>query len=657
MEKKKRRSLRNLLTIVFTCAIVMTFAGLIDKIVVNAAEDSICKVTVIVKDKETGNVINDATVIFTEYYRNSETQTYPEVKVTQNADGTYNVPYDSEYGTYYRYYAKARGYKDSTTLDSTGVPYGKKLTVESQEMNAGVILLEKYPASTRFLDAIGDAENEINNYVDTNDYDSGQVLEIEQIKNTYLDKIHTIFESVDASEVTDDEVDKIISQLDDIVAEAKAELDKVATSQDNLNETYINMISFTTNTGERRDFSRREDEKTGKFEINLSLFDKGGMFSVTGNDPDTSVTWQAKQELYYEGYGRQPFEVIDNTYVKGKFLNQGVSPAAIPIAATLETGTVDCTVTFTKDGNETTVTFVLNILPRHINDVTVNCPEQVTLTRDENLNYNAVVTTVTSADETDKGYMVTIDTDDSSFNNYNIESKTPDVAIVNDDKEIIPSKAGKAEFEVTVAGYDDPVSFEIEFLLSDEEKQEIVDAAKVENLIAALGTITLDKEANINAAKAAYVSLSDNAKKKVSAESLKTLETAQTTLTTLKEEAAKKAAEEEAAKKAASATTATSATKQTTSTVKLSKVALKVKAGKKKVKLTWKKSSKASGYIIYRATKKNGKYKQIKVIKSWKKTTFTDKKVKSKKTYFYKIRPYKGKVKGPVSAAKKVKVK
>lgn len=243
--------------------------------------------------------------------------------------------------------------------------------------------------------------------------------------------------------------------------------------------------------------------------------------------------------------------------------------------------------------------------------------------------------------------MVTIDTDDSSFNNYNIESKTPDVAIVNDDKEIIPSKAGKAEFEVTVAGYDHPVSFEIEFLLSDEEKQEIADAAKVENLIAALGTITLDKEANINAAKAAYVSLSDNAKKKVSAESLKTLETAQTTLTTLKE----------AAKKAASATTATSATKQTTSTVKLSKVALKVKAGKKKVKLTWKKSSKASGYIIYRATKKNGKYKQIKVIKSWKKTTFTDKKVKSKKTYFYKIRPYKGKVKGPVSAAKKVKVK
>ena len=70
-----------------------------------------------------------------------------------------------------------------------------------------------------------------------------------------------------------------------------------------------------------------------------------------------------------------------------------------------------------------------------------------------------------------------------------------------------------------------------------------------------------------------------------------------------------------------------------------------------------KKSSKADGYIIYRATKKNGKYKQIKVIKSWKKTSFTDKKVKSKKTYYYKICPYKGTVNGPVSAAKKAIVK
>ena len=75
------------------------------------------------------------------------------------------------------------------------------------------------------------------------------------------------------------------------------------------------------------------------------------------------------------------------------------------------------------------------------------------------------------------------------------------------------------------------------------------------------------------------------------------------------------------------------------------------------MKLTWKKSSKADGYIIYRATKKNGKYKQIKMIKSWKKNSFTDKKVKSKKTYYYKIRAYKGTVNGPVSAAKKAKVK
>ena len=174
-------------------------------------------------------------------------------------------------------------------------------------------------------------------------------------------------------------------------------------------------------------------------------------------------------------------------------------------------------------------------------------------------------------------------------------------------------------------------------------------------MIAKLGEVTLSKESAIAEARKAYEALSPEAKAYVA--KLNVLSAAETKLATLKSEEAKKAAEEAAAKKAAAATTATSATKQTTSTVKLSKVALKVKAGKKKVKLTWKKSSKASGYIIYRATKKNGKYKQIKVIKSWKKTTFTDKKVKSKKTYFYKIRPYKGKVKGPVSAAKKVKVK
>lgn len=57
-------------------------------------------------------------------------------------------------------------------------------------------------------------------------------------------------------------------------------------------------------------------------------------------------------------------------------------------------------------------------------------------------------------------------------------------------------------------------------------------------------------------------------------------------------------------------------------------------AGKGKVKLTYNKVSGAKKYVIYRAQKKNGKYA---VIGSTKKTSYTDKKTKKGKTYYYKI--------------------
>lgn len=92
------------------------------------------------------------------------------------------------------------------------------------------------------------------------------------------------------------------------------------------------------------------------------------------------------------------------------------------------------------------------------------------------------------------------------------------------------------------------------------------------------------------------------------------------------------------------------------------KLSIKKKSAKKKyVKLKWNKLEKASGYVIYRSTKKKGKYKKIKVIKSGKNTTFTDKKVKQKKKYFYKIRGYRTingkKVYGKYSVIRKIKVK
>lgn len=61
----------------------------------------------------------------------------------------------------------------------------------------------------------------------------------------------------------------------------------------------------------------------------------------------------------------------------------------------------------------------------------------------------------------------------------------------------------------------------------------------------------------------------------------------------------------------------------------------KSKVTKKSIKLTWKKSAKATSYTIYRSTKKKGKYKAIKTLKS---TSYTDKKLKRKKSYYYKVR-------------------
>lgn len=81
----------------------------------------------------------------------------------------------------------------------------------------------------------------------------------------------------------------------------------------------------------------------------------------------------------------------------------------------------------------------------------------------------------------------------------------------------------------------------------------------------------------------------------------------------------------------------------------------------KRVQIVWKKVSGASGYEVYRAKTKNGKYKKVGMLSSGKKVSFTDKKVSRKKTYYYKVRAYKkvgGKrYYGEYSEKKKVKVK
>lgn len=61
---------------------------------------------------------------------------------------------------------------------------------------------------------------------------------------------------------------------------------------------------------------------------------------------------------------------------------------------------------------------------------------------------------------------------------------------------------------------------------------------------------------------------------------------------------------------------------------------------KRSVALTWKSDTKASGYYIYRASSKKGKYTRVATIRSKKKTSWTDSSVKKGETYYYKMRSY-----------------
>lgn len=110
---------------------------------------------------------------------------------------------------------------------------------------------------------------------------------------------------------------------------------------------------------------------------------------------------------------------------------------------------------------------------------------------------------------------------------------------------------------------------------------------------------------------------------------------------------------------------ATTAKKNNTTTatkIKLAKQTAKVKTnGKKKIKVSWKKNTKASGYEIVYSTKKSFKGKKTIVVKSNKTTSKVIKKLKSKKKYYVKVRSYKKvgnkKVYGAYSTVKTVKVK
>ena len=555
MSETKGKGLQRLIAVALV--FVMVFGQCFCAADVYAEGDAVCKVTVVVKDKDTGEEIKNAEVIFTDYYR-SGTE-YPVVEgITRNEDGTYNVPYDSEYGdSYYRYYAVAPGYKDNRGKDYNGNLQGTKITVGGASMTASVILLEKLPASERLQGAISDAQAEIENYLNKDDYDNDQQAEIDEIIKKYQDRIDT---EIEVGEETEETATAKIEALNEIVAAAKKELDAVNTSQENINEEYVDDITFVTARGEEQSLKR---EAYGKFSITLSRFTKG-TFKVSGNDEDTNVNWNAKKGMFYQSAGNVvPFEIIDNTYVKGEFL--GSKAIAPTVDLNQAAGTIkDCSVTYTKNGKKVTVTFDL------------------TITND---------------------------------------AKDESMEALKD--ALAEALAGKAEAEKIAADA-------LEALEAAEAERDAALAAKEEALAAKEEALEAKAEAEAERDAA---------------------------LTAKEEALAAKAEAEKARDEAVAAKKTAEKARDAAIKTSISGLSLTAKAGTKKAYLSWNRKSNADGYIIYRSTNKTSGFVKIKTIKSNSTVKYTNYNLKSNKTYYYKIRAYKGSVYGSYSTVKYVKTR
>ena len=94
-----------------------------------------------------------------------------------------------------------------------------------------------------------------------------------------------------------------------------------------------------------------------------------------------------------------------------------------------------------------------------------------------------------------------------------------------------------------------------------------------------------------------------------------------------------------------------------TSTPKITSVT----TGSKKANLKWKKVSGATGYEVYMATSKNGKYSKVKTITKSSTVKYSKTKLKKNKKYYFKVRTYKTvngkKIYSSYSTVKSIKIK
>ena len=88
---------------------------------------------------------------------------------------------------------------------------------------------------------------------------------------------------------------------------------------------------------------------------------------------------------------------------------------------------------------------------------------------------------------------------------------------------------------------------------------------------------------------------------------------------------------------------------------------VKLTSGSKKATIKWEKISGASGYEVYRAISKSGKYSKIKTITKNSTVSYVNSSLTKNKTYYYKVRAYRTvngkKIYSSYSVAKSVKVK
>lgn len=86
------------------------------------------------------------------------------------------------------------------------------------------------------------------------------------------------------------------------------------------------------------------------------------------------------------------------------------------------------------------------------------------------------------------------------------------------------------------------------------------------------------------------------------------------------------------------------------------KVTAKAKTDKTVV-LSWKKVKGATGYLVYRSTKKNGSYQRIAVLKKERNAHTSTKRTEKGMKYYYRIVTVKKKTYSPAKTTKAVKIK